>query len=814
MGTPNLPMPGQTPEPGFFAKMFLERGQAAEPQAEPQGPYGLSDDQLIKLFKDWKKESFENRWVWERGWMRNIHYVNNRHWITYVRAQNQWVDVKLAKWVPKPVANMMADGVQALRAMFASVEIGVNVRPNGEDAKHIAVATFADEYEPILREEHRMRQVMNEADFWFIVTGNVFLHTYFEQDVRHGVTEVPMETCQECGAVSTSADIAENMNRCPQCGSAAGLGFAPAVDEAGEPMVERKAKGKGVTLALSPFELAFPNEYPRFEDVPYVIRLRWRRKTYYTEHPTLKAQMADYKWSKAPSESSMQLFRSLPNHNDLGVAPFLSSSTTAASSGGEEGAPEYEVWCRPCGAYPNGLVFRVVGDANPRILHLEEEEALPGEIPYRDADGGAVFPFAHAAFEQKGGRVYGTAPLDNAIPTQNLLNQLDSFMLMIVNRTANPLWLVPKGAEVEKFTGQPGLVVKWNPLTVGGNAKPERVDGIPPAQGLFQLREQYKADIEERMGTFDLIKGTKPAGVDAFAAMQLLVERSQSRFASAFQARGELYKSWFKFALEIEREFGPETRVRATLSPAKTWTQKLFERANLQGSFEIIVEDGSQTPKTTLGRRASIEHLNQLGFLDPADPDQRYKIFQEFGQSRLAPTLDIHMQAALRKQQAFEDWAVSDEAKQQSMMMFEGKMAEYQQTLATVPPPPPTEPQVGPDGQPMPPDPAQEQAQIAAAVPPPPSITVATPLAWKPWYNAAIHMQEFNKWANSDRIIELLQTQPALEQVLVAHHQEMQAQIAMTMAAQEPVGRKPGGAGMAMANSNQEAGGVQTANSQ
>ena len=40
-----------------------------------------------------------------------------------------------------------------------------------------AVAAVADEYEPILAEEHRMREVMTEADFWFITTGNVFMHT-------------------------------------------------------------------------------------------------------------------------------------------------------------------------------------------------------------------------------------------------------------------------------------------------------------------------------------------------------------------------------------------------------------------------------------------------------------------------------------------------------------------------------------------------------------------------------------------------------------------------------------------------------------
>jgi hypothetical protein len=52
--------------------------------------------------------------------MRNIHYVNNRQWIEYIRRTNEWRDVRLAKWFPKPVTNKLAEGVQALRAMFSS----------------------------------------------------------------------------------------------------------------------------------------------------------------------------------------------------------------------------------------------------------------------------------------------------------------------------------------------------------------------------------------------------------------------------------------------------------------------------------------------------------------------------------------------------------------------------------------------------------------------------------------------------------------------------------------------------------------------
>jgi len=763
----------------------------------------ITDEEALKLFKQCKKESFDNRWIWERGWMRNIHYVNNRHWIEYIRHTNEWRDVRLAKWFPKPVTNKMAEGVQALRAMFAAVNIGVNIRPNGRSPENIAVAAVCDDLTPLLHEEHVMDEVLNEADFWFVTTGNVFLHTYLERDVKHGVTVVPYQECLSCQGVYKDTDIEEAGGVCPQC-QAPGP-FQPAMDEMGQPMEEQIINGKGVTTALSPFELAFPMNYARFSDVPYVIRLRWRNKSYYEFHPTLAAQTASVKWAKAPSEQALQLFRSLPYHNDLGVAPFLGASGSSSNGGEEEGAAEYELWMRPCDQYPDGLVLRILGDTNPIVLHLEQDEAIPGPLPYKDVSGKPIFTFSHAAFEQRGGRVYGTSPLDAVIQKQNMLNQLDSFVLMIVNRMSNPLWLVPKGAEIEKFTGAPGLVVKWNPLTVGGNAKPERVDGLGPNQSLFQIREQHLKDIEEGMGTFDVLKGSKPPGVDSFSGMQLMVERGQSRFASSFKARGHLYRDWVKFALEIEREFGPEERTRNVLSPARQWTQQQFKNAQLQGSFDIIVEDGSTAPKTTLGTRAAVEHLNSLGFLDPADPDQRYKVLQLFGQGQLAPSLDIHMQAALRKQQAFEEWAQNPEAQQMSLQLATAETQKFEQELAAVKPEEEA-PMTGPDGAPAP----------LPQLPQPPSPNKFTPLSWKPWYNAAIHKQEFMKWANSDVIIDLLKQKPGLEALLTAHLAEMdmslqQAQL-LAMGPQPP---KPGGggigAGQAMKNSNSESGGAQNA---
>lgn len=736
-----------------------------------------TDDELLELWQQMKKESLSDRWVWDRQYYRNLMYVLGRQWIEYQSRYGGWRDKRMAQWIPRPVTNKCKETVTAIRAMFTSIKLGVNVRPNGAAPENVSAAAVADELAPVLHEDHDMDQVMSEFDFWLITTGNAFLHTFVDYDLKYGQTVITAEQCTQCMEVTSSSDLTGPQPVCPTCG---GTQFIEATDPTtGAPVEKRFPKGKPVTLPLSPLEIAFPNSYARFSDLPYVIRMRWKTKRYFQEHPVLKALVNDISWQKSPQDQSLQLFKALASHNDLGVSSVYMAGGTGANEQ-EDGIPEYEIWMRPCDKYPEGLVFRVIGDDGGKIVHLEEQEAIPGPLPYKDAEGNPLFTFTHAGFEHVGGRILASGPLDLIIQKQDQLNQLDSMILLIIQRMSNPVWLEPKGLEIEKLTGMPGLVVKYNPLIANG-AKPERIAGEGPHTSLFTIREQYLRDIEELAGTFDVIKGQKPTGVEAFSALQLLVERSQSRFSGVFQSRGGAYKNWYKFALELEREFGQEERIKASMSAGRKWSFQNFKRTQLQGSVSVIVEDGSNVPKTALGMRAAIEHANQLGMLNMADPDQQYEGLKVMGLTRMIPTLDIHIQAALQKQQAFEEWLGDPMAQQASMAQIDQESQAYALEAVQAPV-----------------DPMTGQSSAGPA----PSPLNATPLKWLPWFDPIIHRQEFMKWANSDRMREMLKAQPMTEGLLTAHLQEMEMEVArVQMATMAPTA--PGGGGAAMANSNQ-----------
>lgn len=706
----------------------------------PAPPDPFEDKRLLELWDKIKKECLENRWIFERDWQKENHYVNNRQWITYHPTRREWVDKRLQKWIPRPVTNKIAETVQSIRTNLSAINLQVKARPIGNETSAIATAEVADLIAPAIHEEHDMNQVMREADYWLIVNGSAVLQISWDTDTRFNRTFIGYEQCVQCQQIYKPQDIAAAGNMCPQCGSQE---FQPAKNpETGQTDGEWISFGKGKTVALSPFEWAAPMSVTRFDELPYIVRLRWRDKAWFEANaPELVKQIT---WEKSTSDRSLQIFKQLATSTDAAAAGIPNFGSGAESS--TEGVTEYEVWLKPTPDFPEGLVMRVLGEKNP-IIFRKPEESLPGAFPYKDIEGKPLFPFVFAQYEHVGGRLYGRSAISPLLQKQDQLNQLDSLVLLIVQRMANPVWVVPEGAGIEHFTGEPGLVMKWNPLAAGGSAaaKPDRIQGSEVPTSVQLLREQIIKDIEELSGAFDIIKGQKPTGIEAFSALQLLVERSQSRFTAVFQSRGEMYRKWFQLSLELERQFGPDQRVFSVVGPNRRYTFEHFENAQLQGAVKIQIEDGSNVPKTFLGKRAAIEQAAQLMLLDPADPDQRYTLLNTFGLSELMPVLDSHVQRALEIQDSFEKWAVTMEG--------------------------------------------------------PP------PLVVKPWFDAQIHWTERIKWLNGDKMQELLRTNPALEPLITQHLMELQFVLATTIQTQpDPTQMGPGGGGMAMRNSNNNAG--------
>lgn len=794
-----------SPIDALLGQSFQQRG-APVPTQDPYRDFAA----LKTRFKQAREECFDQRWVYERIWWRTILYLVGRQWIYYDAQRGQWADKRLAKWIPRPVTNKIMETAESIFSVFCSTDLGAKCRPRGGDPKSEITADIADRLEPAIREEHSFDDVIALSDFWLIATGNTFLHLWFDKRSDSVSEVVPYERCQACNAVSSPDTLQAMGGACPKCGMRA---FQQAMDEQGQPVGLPITGGRGRTDVCSPFEIAVPAGFDRFEDITRLIRVRWRTKSWIEAHrPDL---MKALKFETTPTDRSLQLFKAIAVQSD-GSFSQLSGLGSGSSGGSSEGISEYELWEKPSKDYPDGLLMRAYGDEGAEVLD-DPEQGLPGPLPYHDEKGHPWFPWTHAVYRRIGGRIWGQSPLEPAITKQDQLNQLDAMILLAVQRMANPVWLEPKGAEVKKFTGEPGLVVRYNPLIAAGGAKPERIPGenVPPS--IMALREQLIGDIEALTGTSDVLKGQRPPNIEAFSALQLLVERSQSRFNPVLKSRGKLYRGWYEMALHLEREFGPKDRIWTSMGPNRGWAVAHFQNADLQSGVDVIIEDGSETPKTSLGNRAAVEQLNQLGFLDRQDPEQRYTVLKLFGRTDLVPSLDANVADALREQDEFERWASSPES---SMI------------APPMPPPMPVEEPAAPmdeegaaggagnvagpsapAGGGLPPAaPTSPMSPTGAPLPVLPMFATPSPLVVLYWQDDQVHNAEHRKWGLSDAGRRIFAERPDLvavfQQHLMAHDvaavmKAIQQQMMMQGKMPAPA---PGGAQLALERSNSESG--------
>jgi len=782
-GGGELPPPGMmapaaapapfTPPPGFQPRPLKSPDEDLAKYDKLADPH-TGDALLRQHYRDLKTACLDNREILESDWMRKILYLRSRQWVKRPTgdARGGWTDKRLASWIPMPVTNKLKEGVLAIRSMLAAIDPDAIARPNGQDPNNVLTAQTSDEIQSSIKEEHEISERFWDADWWAAALGTVYLHVFHDPDDSSHKEWIDYLQCTQCQTIQHPLDFEDLQNHCYVCGGQQVVPASTPDNKVGEYAI----RGKGKTEVVSEFELLYPTLYQSWEDVDRLIRLRWRPKWYYAGKP----YAATLKYQATPGERTMQLYRSLALMTDMPLSANLGSTP-----GETTGTLEAEVWQKPNAEYPLGLWYRIIdnGDGQQIIIRDAERAVQPGPIPYQAPEPNPVtiWPWVYYPFERVGGRVHGDSALDGAINKQDQLNRNDSMIELTMQRMANPMWLEPKGAEVERFTGAPGLIARYSVIGGAPNAKPERIGGEQPVPASFELRKQHIDDIESAMGTHDVLKGERPPSVEAFSALQLLKEMSQGRFTSVFKTRGKAYRDWYKIALELERSYGPSQRVRAVMGPNRSWTFRKFERANLQGDVSIIIEDGTNVPKTTLGKRAAFEHARQAGIFNPQDPEQLHAGAQILGVPEIIPGIDANVRAAQQEQEQYEEWVQGGR-------------------------------------QPVPMRPGSQ-------IDPTPLATVL------PWENSQVHIQQHDLWANSDRIKRLIQKDPMVAMEIAAHRQKHQQQLMLLQAQQagatgaggpdgadgtapQTDGSAPGergtGAGGAMAASNQESGATDT----
>jgi hypothetical protein len=173
---------------------------------------------------------------------------------------------------------------------------------------------------------------------------------------------------------------------------------------------------------------------------------------------------------------------------------------------------------------------------------------------------------------------------------------------------------------------------------------------------LIAFISQVDQDFEELANTFAVMKGKSPGSVRAASAIQMLLERGFGRYGSVFDNLEEAYERWAVQALEIWRQKAVFPRVQAVAKAAGSWQFMEFLGSDL-GEVDIRVEAGSTRPKSAAGRQMLIGQALQWGLLNPNDPEQKMKMFEELGMTSLLPGAEADTKVVAEENARFMAWA-------------------------------------------------------------------------------------------------------------------------------------------------------------
>ena len=598
------------------------------------------------------------RWIFEREWFRNVLYYLGRQWIIYDVTNRRWRPKTLPIWFPQPYTNKFAEKANDVTSAYVQGRVPISYSPASDDPDALATATIAEDFRESFYAETEIEDREETLAKWVTLTGNAFLHTYYDYSPEYGTKLIQDQQCADCGQTAPPADIVANGMKCPQCGSS---NLQPAVDENGQPQGQEMPKGRMKADICSAFEMRVDPTIEEFTLQRRATRVRTYdimfAREYWGGRAGPDGKPIDAKEIVADKEGSIGQFY-------LDALSYMTASFGAgggfiAGGGNAFKLPRvsaYEYYELPSDDFPEGIHAVRLGHSANLVVVAEPLDSTYGAGEYA---GQKFLPFVHFRGDKVPGRLWAKTRMDDLIPLQNFRNLVESALKLTAQRTGNPLWLNPKGSGVANMTGEPGQWVDYNPVTLGGTsfAKPERVPAdLSNVQGFTVLLNKIDDAIERVTGTFFAGGGETPPGVTAASALAYLGERAQQSISPMKREWAKGWKRWEMQALEIARANWDDERIVALAGANRHWEVKKFMSADLQGAVKMDVDYQGLFRKSQASKRADIQLLTQLGVLNPQNPEEQWNMLEAFGETKLLGSMDLDIRVATIEFQEFSDY--------------------------------------------------------------------------------------------------------------------------------------------------------------
>lgn len=546
----------------------------------------------------------------DRIWYTNILFYRGEQHIKFNTELNQFHRLNVRRNVPHPITNVFAPLCNTLAAEILRFDPRCVYAPQTSTNEDMTSAEAANQIIKVIEKEVNRLAIKAELAPWIVQTGNVYEVLGYDAESGN-INQLALVKCPQCATEQhVPLSEAETEIPCPQC-SPQGV---PAVmiaqrDDDGDVIVYLGNAGAMVSEVATPFEMFLDYRVQNIDDQHTIVRIHRKDEAWVRENFP-KTPEEKIKGGERRVELPSYIISNLSN---LASPTFMSTT--------DKDVDVVEVWHKPSKQYPKGFHLLYIGDDT--VLKADE-------FPFVSKEGVAFYPIIHYPYWKVPGTMLGKTPATDAVEKQRMRNRIEAMIEMVCLRMSNPVWLLPKPGVQTELTGIPGEKIEFDPHLVGSNP-PQRIEGAQMSPSLPLYMEQIDREMRMIMSISEQGSGVRPKSIKSGFGLEKLEQADENRKTPIYLNYSLAEARWQKIALELFRLSAPKQRYYRILGENKAWTVKNLQEADLEGGVDIWPDMGGPLPKTHLEKIATLESLQQLGYLNAADPQVRARVLREYG---------------------------------------------------------------------------------------------------------------------------------------------------------------------------------------
>jgi len=226
-----------------------------------------------------------------------------------------------------------------------------------------------------------------------------------------------------------------------------------------------------------------------------------------------------------------------------------------------------------------------------------------------------------ARFKRMPGNFWGRSFVDDMIPLQRRLNELDAQVIDLRERGIPTVWL-PEGAEVYTRDDQTGSLrmVNYDGVSPTWTPKEAVMNGIPLTGSVYsEERAQILRDMQALGSPQDIEMGQAPGAVKTTSGLMLLSEEASRKRAPRERAMLKLYEGVFEHFLQMTWAFRKEDASYEVQREGKVYEQESYKGTDLLGDIRVEMAARVGYDQTLYNKEATAEALT-LGLYKLTDP--------------------------------------------------------------------------------------------------------------------------------------------------------------------------------------------------